>query len=71
MEQIYEEIKYRHQKKLSVPAAIISSIMFSFLIAVFLLMATGNQKTDDQSNENLSAVSNTTENSNASIAASN
>ncbi len=71
MEHIYEEIKFRHHQKLRVPAAIISSIMFAYLITVFLLMTTKYVNPTDQSAENLSVVSNTTETTNASIAASN
>lgn len=71
MEHIYEEIKNRHHQKLRVPAAIISSIMFVYLITVFLLMTTKYVKTADQSAQNLSVVSNAAETNNASIAASN
>jgi len=71
MEHIYEEIKNRHHKKLRVPAAIISSIMFAFLITVFLLMTNNYDNKTDQSDQNLSAVGNSERTSNASIAASN
>jgi hypothetical protein len=71
MEHIYEEIKNRHHQKLRVPAAIISSIMFAYLITVFLLMTTTYVKTADQSAQNLSVASNSTEIRSATIAASN
>ncbi|MDO8995777.1 hypothetical protein [Sediminibacterium sp.] len=71
MEHIYEAIKEKHHRVLRVPAAIISSIMFTFLITVFLLMTNNYTKSDNQSAQNLSVVSNTTESSNSIIAASN
>lgn len=71
MEHVYEEIKFRHHQKLRVPAAIIGSIMFSFLITVFLLMSNRSEETDDQTNEKPAAVSNTAGSSITSVAASN
>jgi len=71
MEHIYEEIKERHHQKLRVPAAIISSIMFTFLITVFLMMTNNYIQSNKESDQNLSVVSNTAENNNSIIAASN
>lgn len=71
MEHIYEEIKERHHQKLRVPAAIISSIMFTFLIIVFLMMTNNYIQSSKESDQNLSVVSNTTENNLSIIAASN
>lgn len=71
MEHIYEEIKERHHQRLRVPAAIISSIMFTFLVTVFLLMSNNYNQSDEQSAQDLSVVSNTAESSNSTIAASN
>lgn len=71
MEHIYEEIKERHHQKLRVPAAIISSIMFTFLITVFLMMTNNYIQSNKESDQNLSVVSNTAENKNSIIAASN
>lgn len=71
MEHIYEEIKERHHQKLRVPAAIISSIMFTFLITVFLMMTNNYIQANKESDQNLSVVSNTAENNNSIIAASN
>jgi hypothetical protein len=56
----YDEVKIRHIKLLSLPSAIISSIMFIFLISVFLLMTNEYGLSDKQSAQNLSVVSNTT-----------
>jgi len=71
MEHIYEEIKERHHRKLRVPSAIISSIMFAFLITVFLMMTNNYVKSDKQSAQSLSVVSNTTKLNNSIMAASN
>ncbi|HLD54145.1 MAG TPA: hypothetical protein VJA82_12625 [Sediminibacterium sp.] len=71
MEHIYEEIKERHHQKLRVPAAIISSIMFTFLITVFLMMTNNYIQSSKESDQNLSVVSNTAENNLSIIAASN
>ncbi len=71
MEHVYEEIKERHHQKLRVPAAIISSIMFTFLITVFLLMTNNYIQSSEQLSQDLSVVSNTAEIRNSSIAASN
>ncbi|HQS25023.1 MAG: hypothetical protein B7Y11_02580 [Sphingobacteriia bacterium 24-36-13] len=71
MEHIYEEIKERHHQKLRVPAAIISSIMFTFLITVFLMMTNNYIQSSEQLSQDLSVVSNTAEIRNSSIAASN
>lgn len=61
MEHIYEEIKERHHQKLRVPAAIISSIMFTFLITVFLMMTNNYIQSSEQLSQDLSVVSNTAE----------
>jgi hypothetical protein len=71
MEHIYDEIKERHHQKLRVPAAIISSIMFTFLITVFLMMTNNYIQSSEQLSQDLSVVSNTAEIRNSSIAASN
>jgi hypothetical protein len=55
----YNEVKIRHLKLLIVPSEIIRSIMFNFLISVFLLMTNKNGLSDMQSAQNLSVVSNT------------
>jgi nitrogen fixation protein FixH len=71
MEHIYEEIKNQHHLKYRVPAAVISSIMFSFLITVFLLMTNNSIKSPEQVAQNLFVTSNTANTTTAVNAANN
>ncbi|MDP3394488.1 hypothetical protein [Sediminibacterium sp.] len=71
MEHIYEEIKERHHRSLRVPAAIISYIMFAFLVTVFLVTTNYYDKSTEQSAQDLSVAGNTATSSNSTTAASN
>ncbi|WP_438945264.1 hypothetical protein [Sediminibacterium sp.] len=53
MEQIYEEIKNRHHQKHRLSAAIISSIVFAYLVTVFLLLTNSIVKNNSSTDESL------------------
>ncbi|WP_026764645.1 hypothetical protein [Sediminibacterium salmoneum] len=54
MDHIYEEIKNRHHQKFRLSAAVISSIVFTYLVTVFLLLT--NSIVENASSTNKSLV---------------
>lgn len=55
MEHIYEEIKNKHHQRYRLSAAVISSIVFTYLVTVFLLLTNSLVKNTGETKENLTA----------------
>jgi len=56
MDQIYEEIKNRHHQRFRLSAAIISSIVFTYLVTVFLLLTNSIVENASSTDETLVAT---------------
>jgi len=62
MEHIYEEIKNRHHQKFRLSAAVISSIVFTYLVTVFLLLTNSIVKNFGENDKSLTAAQFTVKN---------
>lgn len=63
MDHIYEEIKNIHHQRYRLSAAVISSIVFAYLITVFLLLTNSIVKNTRESDKSLITAQFSTKNS--------